>query len=559
MRWLGIVLLLAGGLTAAPSPEQTPDEQAAPLITTAERYESLGQLTEATRQLQQAAALIPGEARVWEGLRRVSVAAGEREPLIEALDHLTRLYLSEPATTGLGKQRLGELQLLSPEHPTVQENAGLLESKEGRESPGWLRAMSAVGIFVILGIAWLLSNNRRRVAWRVVAWGLGLQLTFALLILKTPVGRIVFDELKTIITKILGFTDEGAHFIFGKLYETIPLAGTQGTLAMRNTESGDIVSVGVVFAIHVIPTIIFFSSLMAVLYHLGIMQRLVRGVAWLMTRTMRTSGSESLSAAANIFVGQTEAPLVVRPYIGSMTRSEIMAIMCGGFATVAGGVLAAYVRFGVDPGHLMAASAMSAPAALMIAKILYPETEESPTMGRVKMNVQKESSNLIDAAASGAASGLKLALNVLAMILAFIALLAMINWLLGLVGGLFNLPISIGGIFGYVFAPLAFFMGVDPSDILPFGNLLGTKIAVNEFVAYIQLSELKGTISERSYTIATYALCGFANFGSIAIQIGGISGIAPERRSDLAALGLKAMFGGALASFLTATIAGLLL
>ncbi|MEQ8768619.1 MAG: NupC/NupG family nucleoside CNT transporter [Planctomycetota bacterium] len=419
--------------------------------------------------------------------------------------------------------------------------------------------MSAIGIFVILGIAWLLSSNRRHVAWRVVAWGLGLQITFALLILKTPIGRIVFDELKKVITKILGFTDEGAHFIFGKLYETIPLANTRGALAMRNSETGDFVELGVIFAIHVIPTIIFFSSLMAVLYHLGVMQRLVKGVAWLMTRTMRTSGSESLSAAANIFVGQTEAPLVVRPYIGSMTRSEIMAIMCGGFATVAGGVLAAYVRFGVDPGHLMAASAMSAPAALMIAKILYPETEESPTRGRVTMSVEKDSANLIDAAASGAASGLKLALNVLAMILAFIALLAMINWMLGLVGGLFNTPLSIDRIFGYVFAPLAFFMGVDPQDILPFGNLLGTKIAVNEFVAYIQLADLRGVISERSYTIATYALCGFANFGSIAIQIGGISGIAPERRADLAALGLKAMFGGALASFLTATIAGLLL
>ena len=274
-----------------------------------------------------------------------------------------------------------------------------------------------------------------------------------------------------------------------------------------------------------------------------------------MRRTLGTSGAETLSSSANIFVGQTEAPLVVRPYISKMTNSELMAVMCGGFATCAGGVLAAYTRFGIDPGHLMAASVMSAPASLVMAKIVIPETETPETRGDHKVAFEKTSVNVIEAAAAGAADGLKLALNVAAMLMAFIALIAMLNWILGM----FHEGLSLSVIFSYVFAPLALVMGVEPKDALNFGSVLGTQISVNEFVAYIKLNELRPMISDRSFVLATYAMCGFANFSSIAIQIGGISGIAPERRRDLARLGLRAMIAGALASYQTATIAGALL
>ena len=313
-------------------------------------------------------------------------------------------------------------------------------------------------------------------------------------------------------------------------------------------------TIGTVFVIHILPTIIFFSSLMALLYHMGIMQKFISGMAWVMRKTMGTSGSESLSCAANVFVGQTEAPFVIKPYLGTMTKSEIMAVMVGGFATVAGGVMAAYVRFGIDAGHLLAASVMSAPAALVVAKIMFPETENSPTRGEVSLHVPKEYSNVLDAAAGGAGVGLKLAANVGAMLLAFISLVAMINYGLGLMG------FSLQQIFGYVFSPVAWIMGVPWSEAHVFGNLLGTKIAVNEFMGYIELGNAakSGALSPRSVVIGTYALCGFANFSSIAIQIGGIGTIAPKRRADVAALGLRAMFGGALASWLTATIAGVL-
>lgn len=292
-------------------------------------------------------------------------------------------------------------------------------------------------------------------------------------------------------------------------------------------------------------------------------------MAWIMAKTMGTSGAESLSAAGNIFVGQTEAPLLIRPYVSEMTRSELMAIMVGGFATIAGGVMAAYVRFGVDAGHLMAASVMSAPAALVVAKIIFPEVEESKTRGFVKLDAEKKTANIIDAAASGASDGLRLAVNVGAMLMAFIALIAMINFFLGKIDDIVNFitfhhtdfawDLSLRKIFGILFAPIAFVMGVDLKDVFQFGNLLGTKISINELVAYVELTSLKGVISERSFIIGTYALCGFANFSSIAIQIGGIGSIAPNRKSDLAKIGIKAMLGGAIASWLTATIAGILL
>lgn len=426
------------------------------------------------------------------------------------------------------------------------------------------RLISFIGIFVILGIAWLLSNNKKKINYRTVIWGLLLQLIFAIIILKTGPGQKLFFYARGFVEKLLSFTDAGAEFIFGNLYRATPdiigQIGGKGPMQLFDAGSQSFVDIGMIFAIHVLPTIIFFASLMGVLYHLGVMQRFVQAMAWIMSKFMKTSGSESLSAASNIFVGQTEAPLVIKPYVDKMTKSELMAIMCGGFATIAGGVMAMYVRFGVDAGHLMAASVMSAPAALVMAKIIFPETQESLTAGDVKLQIEKKTANIVDAAASGATDGLRLAVNVGAMLLAFIALIAMINYGLGLVGGIFGYPeLQLKSIFGIVFYPLSFFMGVEHKDLLEFGNLLGTKISINELVAYLDLTSLKETLSERSYIIATYALCGFANFSSIAIQIGGISSVAPSRRQDLAKLGIKAMFGGALASWLTATIAGMLL
>lgn len=419
---------------------------------------------------------------------------------------------------------------------------------------------SFLGIFILLTIAWLMSNNRRRFPWRITFWGMSLQLTLALLLLKTPGGDILFTGARNFVTRLLSFTDAGTSFLLGNLYRTsqdvvVHLNPEQGHWQVTNSVTGELQSIGTVFAIHVLPTIIFFSSLMALLYHLGVMQKLIAAIAWVMRKTMGTSGSETLSASANIFVGQTEAPFVIKPYLGSMTNSELMATMVGGFATVAGGVMAAYVRFGIDAGHLLAASVMSAPAALVIAKIMYPETEESPTRGHVSIDIPKEHANFLDAAAGGAAVGLKLAANVGAMLLAFTALVAMVDYGLGFVGT------SLNQIFGWVFAPIAFVMGVPWSEAMTFGNLLGTKIAVNEFLGYIELGHAvqSGALSPRSVVLATYALCGFANFSSIAIQIGGIGTIAPERRGDVAAMGLKAMFGGALASWLTATIAGVLI
>ena len=435
------------------------------------------------------------------------------------------------------------------------------------------RGVSFIGIFVLLGLAWLLSNNKKRISYRVVIWGVLLQLIFAVIILKTAPGHAIFFFARAFIAKLLSFTDAGASFLFGNLYlgdpEIVKNVGASGTLQLWNSTTKSFVDIGIIFAFHILPTIIFFASLMSVMYHLGIMQKIVQFMAWIMAKTMGTSGAESLSASGNIFVGQTEAPLLIRPYVPEMTRSELMAIMVGGFATIAGGVMAAYVRFGIDAGHLMAASVMSAPAALVMAKIIFPETEESKTRGIVKLEVEKKTANIIDAAASGAADGLKLAANVGAMLMAFLALIAMINFALGKVDEIINFitfyhthldwDLSLKKIFGLIFSPLAFVMGVEPKDMLQVGNLLGTKISINELVAYVDLAALKGTISPRSYIIATYALCGFANFGSIAIQLGGIGSIAPMRRGDLAKIGLKAMFGGALASWLTATIAGILI
>ena len=422
--------------------------------------------------------------------------------------------------------------------------------------------LSLLGLVVLLAIAWLASKDRRRFPWRITCWGIGLQFVFALLLLRTAWGQATFGVARSVVIRLLSFTDAGTSFLWGNLFRgnadliefVAPSGGTTGFVQITDSVTGQLVPLGLVFVIHVLPVIIFFSSLMALLYHLGAMQILIRGMAWIMRRTMGTSGSETLSCAANVFVGQTEAPLVIRPYFATMTMSELMAVMVGGFATVAGSVMAVYVRFGIDAGHLLAASVMSAPAALVVAKIMYPESESSPTQGAVTLRIEREYANVLDAAAGGASIGLRLAANVGAMLLAFIALVAMINFGLSWVG------LSLQQIFGWFFAPLAWVMGVPWSEAAVFGNLLGTKIAVNELVGYTQLiaAAQDGTLSPRSVVIGTYALCGFANFSSIAIQIGGIGSLAPERRADVARLGLRAMFGGALASWLTATIAGVL-
>lgn len=417
--------------------------------------------------------------------------------------------------------------------------------------PLWQRGMSFVGLFAMIGIAWLFSSNRRQFPKRVVAWGVGLQLFFGLLVLRTSSGLWLFRVLNDGVVKLLEFTARGTEFVFGD-YATEHFS----------------------FALNVLPTILFFSALMAVFYHLGVMQRVVGAVAWLMQRTMKTSGAESLSAAANIFVGQTEAPLVVRPYIARMTVSELNAVMVGGFATVAGGVLAAYVgmlhdHFPNIAGHLIAASVLSAPAALVIAKVMVPETGRSETAeGATAESLEKLDANLIDAVARGASDGLKLALNVGAMLLVFLALLALMNYLIGLPVVAYDAVMhthhaapSIEGILGILFWPLAFLMGVPIDDCTQVASLLGEKLVLTEFVAYMHLGEALtrgGELSHRATVIASYALCGFANFGSIGIQIGGISAMAPERRGDLARLGLRAMIGGTLAACMTACVAGML-
>ncbi|MBI4428029.1 MAG: NupC/NupG family nucleoside CNT transporter [Ignavibacteriales bacterium] len=440
-----------------------------------------------------------------------------------------------------------------------------------------------LGIVVLLGIAFLFSNNKRRINWRLVGTGLAIQVTFGTLVIKghemgavfSPLGwpKALFEKIAEGFVVILGFTTDGARFVFGSLANS---PGNEGSL-------------GFFFAFQVLPTIIFFSSLMSVLYYLGVMQKVVQGMAWVMARLMGTSGAESLSNTANIFVGQTEAPLMIRPFVGTMTNSELLTIMVGGMATIAGGVMAAYVQMlgsafaqahslGIQAAQvkfaaqLLGASIMAAPAALLISKIIFPETEEPVTKGTVKVKVEKNATNVIEAAAAGAGDGLHLALNVGAMLLAFIAMISLVNYLLNALGDIaginsylqanFGQPLNLQVILGTSLQYLALAIGVPSSEIFQFGSLLGTKIVLNEFVAYLDMAKLiteNKLVSEKAIAMASFALCGFANFSSIAIQIGGISPMAPHRRKDLAALGLRAVLGGALATLLTATIAGILI
>ena len=398
------------------------------------------------------------------------------------------------------------------------------------------------GLFTLLSIALLLSENRSAINLKTVLYGLIFQLIFALFILKTPFGAPIFSYLDQSINILIGFSSSGSDFLF-KSY----IDGVGFHPGLIN------------FAFSTLPTIIFFSSLVAVLYHFGILQTIIKFIARRMQLTLGTSGSETLSVAGNIFLGQTESPLMVRPFVSKMTKSELMAVMTGGFATVSGGVLAIYVSWLTDiqgiAGHLLAASVMSAPAALVVAKIIYPETEESQTMGDVNVNIEQTNINAMEALSNGATDGLKLEANIAAMLIAFISFVAMVNYFLSFGGT------SMEEIFGFIFRPLAWTMGVPWNEAQLVGMLMGKKIVLTELVAYGDLQNLirDGMISERSAIISTYALCGFSNFASIGIQLGGIGAMAPERKKDLAKLVTKAMFGGAIASWLTATIAGLLL
>ena len=425
-----------------------------------------------------------------------------------------------------------------------------------------MQLQGLIGVVVLLALAFALSTNRKRVNWRLVGAGVALQFVFAVLLLRVPGTADAFAFFATIVTKVISFADEGISFVFGNLAN----AGMPW---------------GFVFAVKVLPIIIFFASLMAVLYHLGIMQRVVAVVAWLLRRTLGVTGVEALSASANIFVGQTEAPLTVRPYISTMTRSQIMTIMAGGFATIAGSVMAAYiVKLGGDSEsqrvlfatHLMTASVMSAPAGLVMAKLMMPETQTPRDESMDKLvQTERETRNVLDAAAAGATDGLKLALNVAAMLIAFIALLAMLNWPLSTLsqwGPIDTWRVSHGlpiftfqNILGAILQPLAWTMGVAWDDCREFGSLLGTQVIATEFVAYLNLSDhiANGTVSPRTSQIAAYALCGFANLPSIAIQIGGLSALAPERRAEFASIGLRAMVAGALACWMTGAIASIMI
>jgi CNT family concentrative nucleoside transporter len=404
------------------------------------------------------------------------------------------------------------------------------------------RYTGLLGILVILAVAFVFSTHRRSIQLRVILWGLGLQFGLALLILKTPFRRI-FEVIGVGVNAMLNFSEAGSNFVFGPL----------------GIKSGPF---GVVFAFQILPIVIFIASFFSILYYLGIMPAIVKVMAVAMQKVMGASGAESLNVAASIFMGQTEAPLTIKPFIAGMTESELFTIMVSGMAHISGSVMAAYVRIaGVKVEHLLTAVIMTAPATIMLAKMFVPEVDKPATGGRVEVRVEKTAVNVIDAAAQGAGDGLHLALNIGAMLIAFLALIAMANGILGWgrgLPGLHWLPATLQQVFAWVFAPIAWLMGVAWDDCATIGNLLGTRLVLNEFVAFLQLGPLKASLAPRSFTIATYSLCGFANFSSIAIQIGGIGAIAPSRKGDLARLGLKSVAVGSMANFMSACVAGML-
>ncbi len=404
------------------------------------------------------------------------------------------------------------------------------------------------GLALLLALAYCLSSARRAIDYRTVAWGLTLQFLFALIVLKTGAGRAALQAAGTAVTRLLNFAFVGSSFVFG------PLGNPDvWPRIMTNVLGQEGTQYATVFAFQVLPTIIFIAALFAMLYYFGVMPLIVRAFALVMRRFMRASGAETLNVAASIFMGQTEAPLTIRPFLPRMTESELMTVMTAGMAHISGGIMAAYILFGIEAQHLLTAVIMTAPGTLMMAKIFVPETRQPETAGTVRLEVEKTDVNVIDAVGRGTGEGLHLALNVGAMLISFLALIALVNALLGVVG------LSMQQIFGWVFAPIAWGLGVPWRDAPTIGNLLGTRMVLNEFVAYSQLGPMKDMLDPRSFTIATFALCGFANFSSIGIQIGGIGALAPERRHDLARLGLKAMLAGTFANFISATIAGMLL
>jgi CNT family concentrative nucleoside transporter len=408
------------------------------------------------------------------------------------------------------------------------------------------KAVSLLGILAFMGLAWLLSAHRRVIPWRVIAGGLFLQFAFAFLTLGTEPGRQVFARMGDLFTNLLSYVEEGSVFVFGG-HAPEP-ASDQFLLTT--------------FAFGVLPSIVFFSSLVSILYHFGLMQRVVRITALAMQKTLKLSGAESLSVAANIFLGQVEAPLVVRPYLNTMTSSELMAVMMAGFATVAGGVLAAYVKMGIDAGHLVAASVIAAPASIVIAKIMQPEVEQPLTTGQAVVEVETGAVNAIEAAANGALDGLTLAIQVAGIIIAFLALIALLKAIIGWSLAMLGYSLTLEDLLGIAFAPLAWLVGIEAADCSRAGQLMGLRMISNEFIAYKQLAEsmkIGGQLSPRSEVLLTYALCGFANFGSIGVQLGGIGAVAPDRRKELARLGLRAMLGGTLACFMTAAVVGVLI
>src|SRR5216684_3555315 len=403
------------------------------------------------------------------------------------------------------------------------------------------RLTGIFGIALILGIGIALSRNRRAISWQIVAWGVGLQFTFAVFVLLVSFGQRLFQVLGDTVKAILSFSYVGSEFVFGQL-------GAQHS------------SLGIVFAFQVLPAIIFVSALFAILYYLGVMQLVVKAFAILMHKVMRASGAESLNVAASIFMGQTEAPLTIRPFLPGMTRSELMTVMTAGMAHVSGSIMAAYIAFGIEARHLLTAVIMTAPGTIMMAKIIEPETQVPETLGGVKVDIPRTDVNVLDAAARGTSEGLQLMLNVIAMLISFIALIALVNGLFGWIHGFISwFPVSLQTVLGWIFRPIAFVMGVPWHDSGTIGALLGERMVINEFIAYAHLGPLKASLDPLSFTIATFALCGFANLSSIGIQIGGIGALAPDRKHDLARLGLRAMIAGTLANFLSATLAGILL
>ena len=402
------------------------------------------------------------------------------------------------------------------------------------------RLVGLLGIVTILGIGVLLSHNRRAISGRVIAWGLGLQFAFAVFVLRVPLGETIFKYLGDFVKAVLSFSFAGSSFVFGQI-------GTQNS------------AIGA-FAFQVLPAIIFVAALFAILYYLGVMQVVVRVFALVMNKVMGASGAESLNVAASIFMGQTEAPLTIRPFLQKMTQSELMTVMTSGMAHISGSIMAAYIFFGIEARHLLTAVIMTAPGTIMMSKIFEPETAVPETMGGVKVDIPRIDVNVVDAAARGTSEGLSLMLNVIAMLISFIAIVALINGGFGWVHGhIAWFPDSIQTVLGWIFAPIAWVMGVPWHDSGTIGSLLGTRMALNEFVAYSQLGPMKATLSPVSFTIASFALCGFANLSSVGIQIGGIGALAPDRKHDLARLGFRAMLAGTLANFLSATLAGILL